>query len=79
MQKDWMYFSEKQKIVADKIQAVIVHQSQPEECVVKVVNEDGRENCSQDNLRLEKTRCNTPKYVGSQEFGRFKHASGNRE
>ena len=33
-----------------------------EECVVKVVKENREENCSQDNLRLERTRCNTPKY-----------------
>ena len=56
-----MYLSTRQKTVADKIQAVIVHQSQPEACVVKVVNEDGSDSCSQDNLRLERTRCNTPK------------------
>ena len=37
-----------------------------EECVVKVVKENGNENCSQDNLRLERTRCNTPKYKGTQ-------------
>ena len=67
------------RIIWQKIWAVIMHQSQTEECVVKVVNEDGNENCSQDSLRLERTRCNTPKYVGSQEFGRVKHASGNRE
>ena len=37
--------------------------SLPEECVVQVVKEDGNMNCSQDNLRLEKTRSNTPKYM----------------
>ena len=50
-----------------------------EECVVKVVIENKEENCSQDNLRLERTRSNTPKYLRSQEFRRFKHVSGNRE
>ena len=37
--------------------------SPPEECVVKVVKEDGNENYSQDNLRLERTKCNTQKYL----------------
>ena len=46
----------------------------PEECVVKVVKEEGNEHHSQDNLRLERTRCNTPKYLRTQEFRRFKHA-----
>ena len=47
-----------------------------EESVVKVVKENGEDNCSQDNSRLEKTRCNTPKNLRAQEFRRFKHASG---
>ena len=50
-----------------------------EESVVKVVKEKGEDNCSQDHLRLERTRCNTPKNWRVQEFRRFKHASGSRE
>ena len=46
-----------------------------EEGVVKV--EEG--NCSQDNLRLERARSDTPRHMGIQEFRRFKHAPGNRE
>ena len=38
-----------------------------------------KKSCSQDNLSLEKTRCNTPKYLRAQEVRRFKHASGNRK
>ena len=34
-----------------------------EECVVK---ENEEENCSQDNLRLDRTRSNTPRNVGAQ-------------
>ena len=33
-----------------------------EECVIKVVKENTEENDSQGNSRLERTRCNTPKY-----------------
>ena len=49
------------------------------ECVVKVVNQSGNENCSQDHLRLERTRSDTPGYKGSQELRRFGQALGNRE
>ena len=42
-------------MLADSVQAIITYQSMLEECVVKVVNENGNENCSQDNLRLERT------------------------
>ena len=41
--------------------AIIMYQSLPKDCVVKVVKEDGNKNCSQDNLRLERTKCNTLK------------------
>ena len=37
------------------------------ECVVKVVNKSGDENCSQDNLCL-RTKSNTQKYLGSWEL-----------
>ena len=40
-----------------------MHQSTLEECVVKVVKEHGEENCSQDNLCLERTKCITPRYL----------------
>ena len=33
--------------------AIITYQSVPKECVVKVVSESGKENCSRDNSRLE--------------------------
>ena len=45
------------------------------ECVVKVVNSSGNENCWQDNFRLERTRSDTPGYMGQ----RFAQALGNRE
>ena len=48
-----------------------------EECVEKVAKESGEENCSQDNLRLERTRCSTPKYLRAQEFRRFKSEGRN--
>ena len=50
-----------------------------EGCVVKVVKQNREENYSQEKLRLERTRCNPPKYLRAQEFRRFKHAPGNRE
>ena len=40
-----------------------MHHSTLEECVVKVAEENREEHFSQDNLRLERTRCNTPKYL----------------
>ena len=46
--------------MAHRVQAIITYQSMLKECVVKVVNENGDDNCSQDNLRLERTRSNTP-------------------
>ena len=46
--------------MAHRVQAIITYQSMLKECVIKVVNENGDENCSQDNLRLERTRTNTP-------------------
>ena len=49
-----------------------------EDCVLKGVKENGEENCSQDNLRLERTRCNTPKYLRAQEFRRLRVAIGRR-
>ena len=54
-----------------------MHQSTLEECVVKVVKENG-EVFAKDNLHFERTRSNTPRYLRSQELRRFKHASGNR-
>ena len=47
-----------------------------EECVLKVVKENREENYSQEKLRLERTRCNPPKYLRAQELRRFKHAPG---
>ena len=63
--KDWIYLSATQKrILADKGYSIIMHQSALEECVVKVViGNRVKKNCSQDNLRLERTRGNTPKYL----------------
>ena len=40
-----------------RVYAIITYQSLPEEWVVKIVNEDGNENCSQKN---------TPRHMGSQ-------------
>ena len=37
--------------------------SLPQECVVKIVKKDGNENYSQNNLRLERTSRDTPKYL----------------
>ena len=42
-----------------------------EECVIKVVKENTEENDSQGNSRLERTRCNTPKYLRTSKFGRL--------
>ena len=58
-----------------------MHQFALEECVVKVVKENGEENCSQKTtyLHLERTRSNTPRHLRLQELRRFKQASGNRE
>ena len=36
-----------------------------------------KKNCSQDNFRLEKTICNTPKYLRSKEIRRFWACRGN--
>ena len=73
--KDWIYLSAMQKQIL-AVQAIIMHKSSLEECVVEVVKENKEENCSQDNLRLERTRCNTPRYLRAQEFRRFKHRPG---
>ena len=58
-----------------------MHQFALEECVVKVVKENGEENCSQKTtyFHLERTRSNTPRHLRLQELRRFKQASGNRE
>ena len=78
--KYWIHLSATQeRILADRVWAIITYQSTLEECVVKVVKEDGNENYSQHNLRLERTRSNTPRHMGVQEVRRFEHASGNRE
>ena len=50
-----------------------------EECVVKVVKENEEETCSQDNLRLDRTKSNIPKYIDRKNSDVCKHASGNRE
>ena len=53
--KYWIYLSATQKpILEDRVWAVITYQSLPEECVVKVVNEDGNENCSQKTTQASK-------------------------
>ena len=57
----------------------ITYQSVLEECAVKVYNKNGDENCSQDNLRLERIRSNTPTYITSSELRRFARASGNQQ
>ena len=53
-----------------------VEVSSLEECIVKVAKENREEIYSQDNLRLERTRCNTPKYLRAHEFRRFKQCLG---
>ena len=59
----WINLSATQEwISADSVQAIFMHQSIMKECVVKVVNKRRDENCSQDNLCLERTRSNTPKF-----------------
>ena len=61
----WILLSATQeRILADSVCAIIVYQSMLKECVVKVANKSGNENCSQDNLCLERTRSNTPKCLG---------------
>ena len=58
----WILLSATQeRILADSVYAIVVHQSMLEECVAKVVKK-GDESCSQDNLCLERTRSNTPTF-----------------
>ena len=53
--KDLIYLSATQKrILADKVWATKTNQSLPVECVVKVVKEDGNDNCSQRQLKPRK-------------------------
>ena len=68
----------RKNIFADEVKAIIhVSVFTLADCVVKVDKEKERANCSQDNLRLERTISNSPKYLRTQEFRRFKHVSGN--
>ena len=61
----WIHLSATQKrILTDNVYAIITYQSMLKESVVKIVNKSGDENCSQDNLCLERTRSNTPKIFG---------------
>ena len=58
------------------VNAIITYQSLLKQCVVKVANENGDENCLQDNLSLERTRSNTSKILGRIRTQRF---CGNRD
>ena len=56
-----------------------MHHSTLEECVVKVVKENGEENSSLKTTYSSKgPEVTPPRYLRSQEFRRFEHASGNR-
>ena len=57
----------------------IMSQSMLKECVVKVLNESEDETYSQDNLCLERTRSNTPKYLVSWRLRRLVQFLGNRD
>ena len=62
----WIHLSATQKrIKTDRVYVIITCQFALQECVEKIVSKSGDENCSQDNLCLEKTRSNTVKYWGS--------------
>ena len=76
--KCWICLSAtKKRILADKsLSHHYVPVSLLEECVVKVVKENGEENCSQDNLRFERTRCNTPKYFEGTRIPTFQACLG---
>ena len=53
-----------ERILADSVYAIITYQSMLKECVIKIVDTNEDENCSQDNLCLERTRSNTSKCLG---------------
>ena len=56
----WIHLSATQeRILADSVYAIIANQSMLKERVVKVINKSGHNNCSQDNLCLERIRSNT--------------------
>ena len=60
----WIHLSATQeRILADSVYAIIANQSMLKECVVKVINKSGHNNCSQDNLCLERIRSNIPKIL----------------
>ena len=51
----WIHLSAtRERILADSVYAIITYQSMLKEYVVQVVNESGDENCSQDNLCIER-------------------------
>ena len=78
--KHWILLSATQKtILADSVYAIITYLSMLKECVVKVVNQSGDENYSQDNLCLERTRSNAPKYLGSWRLRRLVQFFGSRD
>ena len=54
-----------ERILADSVYAIITYQSMLKECVIKIVDTNEDENCSQDNLCLERTRSNTSKCFGT--------------
>ena len=68
-----------ERILADRVYAIIMYQSMLKECVVKVVNKSENENYSQDHLCLERTRSNTPKYLGSCKLRRLVQFLGSRD
>ena len=73
----WIHLSATQeRILADSVYAIIMYQSMLKECVVKVVNKSEDENYSQDNLCFERTRSNTPKYLGSWRLRRLVQSLG---
>ena len=74
----WILLSATQeRNLADSVYAIITYQSMLKQCVVKVVNKSGDENCSQDNLCFERTIINTPKYLGVWELRRLVQFLGN--
>ena len=68
-----------ERILADNVYAIITYQSMLKECVVQVVNKSGEENCSQDNVCLERTKSNIQKHLGLWEFRHFTQFLENRD
>ena len=76
----WIHLSATQeRNLADSVYAIILYQSMLKECVVQVVNKSEDEDYSQDNLCLERTSSNTPKYLGSWRLRRLVQFLGSRD